>query len=200
MELRTRMTLESFEPSGKATDKEGRESLAAALAMAKAFAPDPQGWLVLVGDPGCGKTHLAVGVAEQRLRAGQPIFFTLVPDLLDHLRRTFAPESRVTYDELFEEVKETPLLVLDDLGAESSTAWAHEKLYQIIVHRHNSRLPTIITTRQIPSGPKDPIASRLNDPRLVTVVPISAPDFRQQSRRSASTLRGRGAAPARDGR
>ena len=199
-ELRTRMTLESFEPSGKATDKEGRESLAAALAMAKAFAADPQGWLVLVGDPGCGKTHLAVGVAEQRLRAGQPVFFTLVPDLLDHLRRTFAPESRVTYDELFEEVKETPLLVLDDLGAESSTAWAHEKLYQIIVHRHNSRLPTIITTRQIPSGPKDPIASRLNDPRLVTVVPISAPDFRQQSRRSASTPRGRGTAPARDGR
>ena len=196
-ELRTHMALDSFEPSGKATDKQGRESLAAALAMAKAFAPDPDGWLVLVGDPGCGKTHLAVGVADERLQAGQPVFFTLVPDLLDHLRRTFGPDSHVTYDELFEEVKQTPLLILDDLGAESSTPWAHEKLYQIIVHRHNARLPTIITTREIPSGPKDPIASRLNDPRLVTVVPISAPDYRQQSRRTPASQRGRGPAPLR---
>ena len=77
-------------------------------------------------------------------------------------------------------MKQTPLLVLDDLGAETSTAWANEKLYQIIVHRHNARLPTIVTTRAAPVGLKDPIASRLNDPRLVVVMPITASDYRQQ--------------------
>ena len=165
------------------------------MTAARSFAEEPQGWLVLAGDPGCGKTHLAVAVAERRLKAGRPVFFTFVPDLLDHLRYTFNPESRVTYDERFEQVKQAPLLILDDLGAESSTAWANEKLYQIMVHRHNARLPTIITTRRVPDDPKDPVASRLHDSRLVTVVPITAPDYRQQSRRSPAADRGRGAGP-----
>lgn len=181
-ELLGRMTFENFLPGGRAQDRDGKDSLAAALMSAHSFSEDPEGWLVLVGDTGCGKTHLAVSVAEQRLKAGHSVFFALVPDLLDYLRYTFNPDARVAYDQLFEEVKKTPLLILDDLGAESSTKWAHEKLYQIIVHRHNAKLPTIITTRQLPSGARDPIASRINDPLLVTVVPITAPDYRQQSK------------------
>ena len=50
------------------------------------------------------------------------------------------------------------------------------------MHRHNARLPTIITTRAIPTGANDPVASRLNDSRQVVVMPITAPDFRQQGR------------------
>ena len=72
---------------------------------------------------------------------------------------------------------------MDDIGSQSSTALGNdEKLYQIIVHRHNARLPTIITMRTLPSGPADPVASRLNDARMVTEVPITAPDYRQTGR------------------
>ncbi len=178
-EMLKHMTFETFEPAGRADEPEQRETLEAALAMSSAFARDPHGWLVLVGDSGCGKTHLAVAVANAQLERGEEVFFAFVPDLLDHLRYTFSPDSRVTYDEAFDRVKQTPLLVLDDLGSETSTAWANEKLYQIVVHRHNARLPTIITTRAIPTGSHDPVASRLNDPRLVVVMPITAPDYRQ---------------------
>lgn len=178
-EMLKHMTFETFESAGRAGEPEQRETLEAALAMSSAFARDPHGWLVLVGDSGCGKTHLAVAVANAQLERGEEVFFAFVPDLLDHLRYTFSPDSRVTYDELFDRVKQTPLLVLDDLGSETSTAWANEKLYQIVVHRHNARLPTIITTRAIPTGSHDPVASRLNDPRLVVVMPITAPDYRQ---------------------
>ena len=52
----------------------------------------------------------------------------------------------VTYDSVFDELKNTPLLILDDLGREHSSPWAEEKLYQIMVHRHEARLPTVITT------------------------------------------------------
>ena len=173
------MTFDSFVPEGRARTREDRETLAAALSASRSFA---DGWLVLVGGPGCGKTHLAVAVANRQLEQGGDIFFAFVPDLLDHLRYTFSPDSRVTYDELFDRIKQAPLLIMDDLGAESSTAWADEKLYQIIVHRHNARLPTIITMRTLPSGPADPVASRLNDARMVTEVPITAPDYRQTGR------------------
>ena len=67
-----------------------------------------------------------------------------IPDLLDHLRSTFSPNSDVSYDELFLELQGTPLLVLDDLGVQSSTPWAEEKLFQLINQRFVSRLPTVI--------------------------------------------------------
>ena len=199
-EMLAQMTFETFVPGGKATERSGKETLAAALTAAKSFAQDPQGWLVLAGDPGCGKTHLAVAVAAERIKAGKPVFFTLVADLLDYLRRTFSPDSRVTYDELFEQIRQAPLLVLDDLGAESSTQWAQEKLYQLIGHRYNAKLPTIITTRGIPNNPKDPVASRLSDSRLVTMVPITAPDYRQQARRPAPADRDKGTGRPAPGR
>ena len=182
-ELLRQMTFERFETAGAGLDAKDRESIQAAQAVAKAFALDPDGWLVLLGESGRGKTHLAVAVANERLQRSEPVFFAFVPDLLDHLRYTFNPDSRVTYDELFEMVKGTPFLILDDLGSESSTAWAHEKLYQIIVHRHNARLPTIITTRGLSAREGDPIASRLDDVRVVAVVTIAGPDYRQGGRR-----------------
>ena len=172
------MTFALFEAAGRASDKQAKETLQAAKAISLSFSQNPEGWLVLVGDSGCGKTHLAVAIANDRMEKGGEVFFAFVPDLLDHLRYTFSPDSRVTYDELFDRIKQAPLLMLDDLGSESSTTWANEKLYQIIVHRHNAQLPTVITTRAIPSAAKDPVASRLNDSRLVQIMPIIAPDYR----------------------
>jgi DNA replication protein DnaC len=50
--------------------------------------------------------------------------FVVVPDLLDHLRAAYNPDSEVGYDRLFEQVRNAPVLVLDDLGTQSATAWA----------------------------------------------------------------------------
>ena len=119
-EMLKNMTFESFESQGRATDAQGRNTLQAALMFARAFAEHPEGWLVLLGDSGSGKTHLAIAVANERLRQGEELFFAFVPDLLDHLRYTFSPDSRVTYDELFDRVKQVPLLVLDDLGSQTA--------------------------------------------------------------------------------
>ena len=142
-----RMTFPAFDPgSDRATAGKDRESLERAKDAAQRFAANPDGWLLFTGPHGCGKTHLAVAVASASLERGMPVFFAFVPSLLDHLRGTFSPDSTIGYDELFEQVKTVPLLILDDLGAESSTPWAEEKLYQIVVHRHEERLPTIITT------------------------------------------------------
>ena len=65
----------------------------------------------------------------------------MVPDLLDHLRATFNPATGARYDKRFDEIKAATLLILDDLGTESATAWAREKLYQLFNYRYNARLP-----------------------------------------------------------
>ena len=119
------------------------------MSAAVRFAEEPQGWLVFTGPSGCGKTHLAVALASRCVERGETTFFIVAAALLDHLRATFRPDSLIGYDELFEQVKTVPLLILDDLGAEASTAWADEKLYRIFVHRHEARLPTVITTTSL---------------------------------------------------
>lgn len=162
---------------------EQKDTLKFAFETARAYAEAPKGWLLLTGQPGCGKTHLTVGIINERLRKGESSSFAFVPDLLDHLRATFRPGSMTGYDETFEQVKTAPFLALDDLGAENSTPWAEEKLYQIIVHRHNARLPTVITANYLSlktlEEAKPRIRSRLGDP-LVEWAPILVPDYRDQ--------------------
>ena len=77
----------------------------------------------LLGLPGTGKTHLAAAIAnERRAHGGQTAYFITAPDLLDYLRSAYAPDSKVSYDKVFEAVRTAPLLVLDDLGAHSGHA------------------------------------------------------------------------------
>ena len=183
-EMLDRMKFTNFNPEGsfKATEKE-RDTLARAVHTARTFATFPEGWLLFTGSRGCGKTHLAVAIAGESLQQGRQVFFAFVPTLLDHLRTTYSPDSMVGFDELFEQVLNVPLLILDDLGAENSTSWAEEKLYQIIVHRHEARLATVITTAskmEELEESKPRIASRLVDWEVVGWAPIDAPNFRDQ--------------------
>ena len=173
-----RLTFENFipEPSHLAPDK--AYNLRRAYDTAAYFAQEPEGWLVLSGTYGCGKTHLAAAIANARLAQGEPAIFMIVPDLLDHLRATFNPQSQVSYDSLFEQLRSAPLLILDDLGTQSSTPWAQEKLFQLLNHRYNAQLPTVITTNQRIDDLDPRLRSRLLDPSLVKHFPILAPDFR----------------------
>ena len=186
-----RMTFESFDVRGNNPSASQLASLEAAHQAAKNFASDPDGWLTLFGETGVGKTHLAVAVASTYLSRGTTVFFAFVPELLDYLRYTFSPESPVTYDHLFEEVKNSPLLILDDLGQERSSPWAVEKLYQIIVHRHNARLPTVITTMVEFTKERGPVGSRVQDPSDGQLIRVEAPDYRNKKRRSQGPRRPR---------
>lgn len=135
-------------------------------------------WLFFYGQRGTGKTHLAAAIGNARLAMGQSAIFMVVPDLLGHLRATFSPHSDTTYDELFESLRDTSLLILDDLGSHAETPWAQEKLYQLINHRYNRRLPTVITMN-VESEEIDPrLWSRINDRRLTTRCEVRAPDHR----------------------
>ena len=175
-ETRNRLTFENFDTTGMNAGPYQRESLKAFKTAAQNYSADPDGWLLLLGPNGCGKTHLSVAIVNERLAKGQGAIFAFVPALLDHLRAAFAPDSRITYDERFEAIKLSPFLVLDDLGAQSSTPWAEEKLLQLIVHRHNGRLPTVITANEDVFSL--PVTSRLSDNQVVQKIRINAPDYR----------------------
>ena len=161
------------------------ESLKKAFHAAQEFAEHPTGWLVLSGSYGCGKTHLAAAVGNYRAGLGYPPFFVVVPDLLDHLRATFSPNSNISYDRLFDEIRTCNLLILDDLGTQSATPWAQEKLYQLFNYRYIAELPTVITSASLADRMDPRLMSRMQDPRLSQIFPISVPSFRGTPRQPA---------------
>ena len=171
-------TFETFNPEGVASAHQ--QNLGAAYQRAYAYAQDPDGWLLLMGGYGCGKTHLAAAIANYRLEQGHRVLFVTAPDLLDHLRSSFglSPYEEESYSSRFEEVRDVPLLILDDLGIESPTPWATEKLYQIINHRYNARRPTVITTNHTLSDLEMRLRSRLSDLAVSEQIAITASDYR----------------------
>ncbi len=177
-ELQKLMTFKAFDSKRMNLPPEQRQNLGSAYQVALQFAESPDGWLVFQGVNGCGKTHLAAAIVNYRYEAHKPATFVVVPEFLDHLRKTFNPESKVSYDQLFEAVKTAPLLVMDDFGEQSTTPWAQEKLYQVINYRYNARLATVITTCNSLDEIEPRISSRMVDPRISMVINITAPDYR----------------------
>lgn len=160
-------------------DTAQEESLKFAVRTAYRYAQSPDGWLLLVGPYGTGKTHLAAAIGNYRLRQGEPVLFITSPDLLDHLRSAYSPNAEIGYDELFERIRNTPLLIVDDLGVENPSAWANEKLFQLLNHRYMHRLPTIITTNRQLDHLDGRLYSRLMDSSVMHQIQMNAPDYRE---------------------
>lgn len=153
-------------------------SLQEALQAAEDFSTHLQSWLLLEGAYGCGKTHLAAAIANAAVRRGVPTLFITVPDLLDSLRFAYA-DPETTFEARFEEIRNADLLIMDDFGTQNATAWAQEKLFQIINYRYINKLPTVITTNLILDEIESRIRSRLQDTDFVRHIRIIAPDYRR---------------------
>lgn len=166
------LTFESFDSNQRGAD--------APYQIARAYSRSTDGWLVLHGGVGVGKTHLAAAIANAYASRNPQasVYFRVVPDLLDQLRATFDPDNGVAYDDRFQQIRNANLLILDDLGTENSTPWASEKLYQLINHRYSEQTSTVITTNSRLDLIQDRIVSRILDSRLSRYVNIQADDYR----------------------
>ena len=152
-------------------------SLEHTLMAARKFAEQPQGWFVILGGNGTGKTHIAAAIGNFRALAGYPPLLVGIPDLLDYLRSSFHPESRVSYDRRFDEIRSSSLLILDDLGGQSTTPWAKEKLLQLFNYRYDAELPTVITSSQKLEEMDQRLRVRLLDTRICSIYGLLVPPY-----------------------
>lgn len=185
-------TFDNFSPevSSKRVEysKSEQLSLHNALMIAKGFAKGKEDcWVVFEGTYGCGKTHLALAIANELIhKRGMVVRFTTAADLLDELRSKFSSGSSADgVMHVIEKYQSSQsVLILDDYGAEKSSEWAEEKLFQILNHRHVNRLPTVITTNLSVSEMSPRIGSRMQESSVVAYVKINAPDYREATSRA----------------
>lgn len=94
--------------------------------------------LLFYGDPGTGKSFAAACIANALMAKRVPVIMTSFVKILE-AAQNFAPDNTPL-------MNRAKLLIIDDLGAERSTDFALEKVYNVIDSRYRAKLPMILTT------------------------------------------------------
>ena len=102
--------------------------------------------LIIMGESGVGKTHLAAAIANRLIENDKIVLMGRLTTLLDMIKETFRDNTK-SENELIELYSNADMIIIDDLGTEKISSWALEKLYTIIQNRFENGLPIIITTR-----------------------------------------------------
>ena len=109
------------------------------------LAKKPVKGLYLHGSFGCGKTYLISAMFNELAKHNIESAIIFWPDYLRTLKSLFNDNNE--YKNIFEKVKTSPLLLIDDLGAENITEWSRDEiLCPILQYRMENNLPTFITS------------------------------------------------------
>jgi DNA replication protein DnaC len=138
--------------------------LAAVLVDVRAYTRDfpatPKPGLLLIGDPGTGKTHLAVATLRRLMAKGFAGIFYDFQNLLDRIRSGWDPSSGTADKEAYRNALESDILLLDDLGANRAAEWIEDTMTAIVTYRCNQRKPLIATTNLVDPDTGDALVSR----------------------------------------
>lgn len=138
--------------------------------------------LLLFGDVGTGKSFIAGCIANALLDMDVPVLKTNFPTILNKLAGLYS-EDRA---EFIGSLGEYDLLIIDDLGAERSTEYAMEQIFNVVDSRYRSRKPMIITTNlrlEEMKKPPDLVHARIYDRILERCAPIlfAGKNFREEN-------------------
>lgn len=119
--------------------------------------------LILRGPAGTGKTSLGVCLLKEALAIGKGCLMISMPNLLDNML-TLSKGDNVAFMSYEQKLRNIPLLLLDDFGAEyAKSEWVSAKVESIIIDRYNRMRPIILTTNYSEGWTKDHYSQRIYD-------------------------------------
>ena len=102
--------------------------------------------IIIYGNIAYDNTHLVASIANEIIRNNKIALIERVSSITDRIKETFN-KSEITEAEIIELYSNVDMLIIDDLGSETISNWALEKLYKIVNNRYENELPIVITTR-----------------------------------------------------
>ena len=102
--------------------------------------------IILVGDSGTGKTHLAISFALKALAKEHTVFFTTVSDMLYNLHSSKADNS---YQKKLKALVNYDLLILDELGFKQLPKYSSDDLFNVISKRYEQKSIIITTNKKL---------------------------------------------------
>lgn len=126
-------------------DAENRAAVAAGILFSeRAGTGEKLKGLYLHGPFGVGKSYLMGAIARELSERNVPSLMVYVPDFIREMKDSLADHS---HSAKLEVLKEVPVLILDDIGAENLTPWVRDEIIGVILnHRVNNHLPTLFTS------------------------------------------------------
>lgn len=98
----------------------------------------------LTGNFGCGKTYLLSAMLNELAKNNHKVAIVYYPELLRKLKESFNNNG---YDDTFDMIKKVEILLLDDIGAETSSSWSRDEVLGIILqYRMEENLATFFTS------------------------------------------------------
>lgn len=136
--------------------------------------------LIMLGKTGLGKTHLSLAIAGTVIDKGYNVYYGSVQNIMNRLEKEHFGKS-IDEVSIAEDLYESDLLILDDLGAEFSTQFTVAQLYNILNTRMINSLPVIISTNLSMQEIEDKYSQRVASRLVGNTIPIQfcGKDIRQ---------------------
>ena len=97
----------------------------------------------MTGNFGCGKTYLVSAMFNELAKKGIKSCIVYYPELLRKLKESFGED----FKDIFNKVRNSEILLLDDIGAETTTNWNRDEILgTILQYRMQENLPTFFTS------------------------------------------------------